>query len=480
MVSNKMKKRIAVTIVIVILVSVSAFSASASFEGLAADRLVITVGYFGGPYYEKAVFTADEMWALDVQYLDYTAIDNMPSVVITHAAGVTLSDLMDAAGIDLGSVQSFNFWTNDKEGGYYNSMTKAFLIDTPRYCYYTLPDNFDYDEGCGNEYATADGVRVPTMIALADDWRRSLAGASFGSDYINLDSSVRFRLVYGQTDAVTRTASDSAKWIHRIEVTLGGAPTLTLDASVLDLEVGSRYRSEARISAADPVIAANAEIIWSSSDERIAAVDEAGEITVHAEGRVTVTAEWGGQSVSVVVSGTEAAEAINDEQLTINDGESIEHEREMDSGGNAGEFGIRDSELHIDGGAYALQETAGHDLDADNEAEGMSASEYDIPDEPADELQIALSDAFDDFVTLEATIEFKPELIGRELSIIASSDYQSNSDLGGVQNWRRDEMASTAVELPIIPNEVKMTYIFIALILFFLGGLVEFTRSKHP
>jgi hypothetical protein len=273
------------------------------FGGYAADALSVTVGYFGGPYYEKAVFTLEELWAMDVVYEDYTLIDNMPSVVIDHVAGVALADLMDAAGIDLGSVQGFNFWTNDKQGAYYTSLTKAFLLDTPRYRYYSLPDNFDYDTGAGNAYATADAARVPTVIALADDWNRVLAGASFGSDYMRLNAHTRFRLLFGQTDAHTRTASSSAKWIHAIEATLGGAPTLTMDESVLDLEVGSRFRSEVSLGDTDPAIAANAEIVWSSSDENVAVVDEGGVIAVRKEGAATVTARFGGASASVLVNG---------------------------------------------------------------------------------------------------------------------------------------------------------------------------------
>jgi hypothetical protein len=289
------------------------FAASAldddAFGGYAADALTVKVGYFGGPYYEKAVFALEDLWAMEVLYEDYTLIDNMPSVVIDHVAGVTLADLMDAAGVDLASVQSFNFWTNDKQGAYYTSLTKRFLLDTPRYRYYSLPDNFDYDTGAGNAYATADAARVPTVLALADDWNRVLAGASFGSDYLRLDTNTRFRLVFGQTDAHTRTASNSAKWVHSIEVTLGGAPTLTMDASVLELEVGSRFRSEASLVDTDPVIAANAEIVWSSSDESVASVDANGEITVHREGAATVTARFGDASASVLVNGKQGAGA---------------------------------------------------------------------------------------------------------------------------------------------------------------------------
>jgi hypothetical protein len=81
------------------------------------------------------------------------------------------------------------------------------------------------------------------MIALSDDWNRSLAGASFGSDYSNLNTSTRFRLIFGQTDAKERTASRSAKWIYAIEVTLGGAPPDSA-SELPDGKVGSLFSSE--------------------------------------------------------------------------------------------------------------------------------------------------------------------------------------------------------------------------------------------
>jgi hypothetical protein len=391
-------------------------------RALTADTLTVTVGYFGGPYYEKAVFTADELWAMNVAYTDYTFIDNMPSVVIDHVAGVTLSDLMDAAGIDLGSVQSFNFWTNDKEGGYYNSFTKRFLIDTPRYCYYSLPDNFDYDYGAGNEYATADGARVPTMIALADDWNRALAGASFGSDYLNLNTDTRFRLVYGQTDAVTHTASDSAKWIHRIEVTLGGAPTLTFNEVNFDLEIGSKLRTEPRVSAADPVIAENIQIEWRSSDETIATVDETGEITVHAEGAATISALINGAEAGTVSVSGKPGTAIDNGQGTV-----------------------------------------------ENEDEDEDAGDGEIQSNPSPQATPQPS-AVNDQLSTDA-------VLGREITVVASQ-----SDNGGVQNWRGDEMPDSAEELPIIPEKVAATYFLIAVAIFLVGGVWEyakFRRSRH-
>ena len=443
-----MIKKLTVFIAVLLLVfalTIPAFAADDDeTSGLAADMLTITVGYFGGPYYEKAVFTLDELWAMDVQYLDYTFIDNMPSVVINHAAGITLADLLDAAGIDLGSVQSFNFWTNDKAGGYYTSLTKSYLIDTPRYCYYSLPDNFDYDEGAGNEYATADAVRVPTMISLADDWTRCIAGASFGSDFTNLNTNTRFRLVFGQTDAVIHTASNSAKWIHRIEITLGSAPTITLDASVLELEVGSVFRTEAYVNAADAVIAANTTVEWSSSDESIATVDENGVISVHAEGTATVTARVGDSVATITINGTP--------------GEVIQ--------GNAGTgTGVSPGDgTGGDGGGSDNSSTQNNNV-LENTPPANTTPSITTPPESAA------------VITPDTSTSF---IIGREISILPPAGSQSDSSDGGVQNWREGEMSDTAVELPIIKEDNPMLIVaaIAVVVVFALGGVFELIKFK--
>lgn len=83
---------------------------------------------------------------------------------------------------------------------------------------------------------------------------------------------------------------------------LGGAPVLTLDASVLEGEVGSVLRTQAGVTA-DSAVLANEPVIWSSSDERVATVDENGNITVHAEGTAVITASFAGVTASVTVNG---------------------------------------------------------------------------------------------------------------------------------------------------------------------------------
>jgi hypothetical protein len=453
-----MKRLFAVITALLIAFPLTAFAiVDDNLQGEPADSLTITVGYFGGPYYEKAVFTVEELWALDVQNVEYTAIDNMPAVIIEHAAGVTLADLMDASGIDIGSVQTFNFWTKDKTTDYYNSLTKTFLIDTPRFCYYSLPDNWDKDEQAANEFATLDAVRVPTMIALADDWQRVIAGATFGSGFDNLTETKRFRLVYGQTDVISRTASDSAKWIHRIEVTLGGAPTITLDTDITDAVVGSVFRTEATVQAADPTIAENLKIEWKSEDENIATVDENGVITVHREGSVIITATIGGSTATILVNGTPGETIIADPS----------GDTPIDNPG---------SEVAPNNSGQTIIDNQGEGTGELEELEiSEQTDENTAPVEPSELPVVPITIAETEIVTIP-----KGTITAREFSIIAPAKVQSQSQNGGVQNWRTDEMADSAVELPIIPEENAMLPVmFVGTIaMFAIGGCIEFITFK--
>lgn len=384
-------------------------------NGYAADTLTIKVGYFGGPYYEKHVFTLDELEGMNKVYADYTFIDNMPSVVIDHVEGIRLSDIMAAAGIDLGSVQTFYFWTKDKTSSYYTSFPKTELIDRTRYCYYSLPDNFDSDAGTGNDLAVSDAQAVDTVISLADDWNRCIAGATFGSDYQNLSTNTRFRLIFGQTDASTKTASRSAKWVHSIVVELGGSPTVTMDASVLSLEVGSVFRQEARVTATDSAIADNAELAWSSSDDSIASVDGSGNITVHAKGSAVITATFMGASASVTVNGAEAQAGI----------------------GGVGEDGS--------GTGTGSPDTQGGIVNDTGQHETVKAEEINDGD-----------------------------VYG---VLPGSGSAEKNS--GGVQNWRVYEMSETAVEMPVIPEDNPLMPVIALIATCLLFGGIVFKLLKY-
>jgi hypothetical protein len=384
----------ALTLALLLLRAVAAPAGAAEgAEQTQVDTLTIKVGYFGGPYYEKAVFTMDDLWNMDLVYDSYTFVDNMPAVGVAHVAGVTLADLMDAAGIDLNSIQSFHFQTLDGVGSQVPT-SKRELIDTPRYSFPTLPENYDDEGGGANELAWQDPQPVQTVLALEEDWRRCIEGATYTGDGRAMDSSRRLRLVYGQTDPNERTASDSYYWIYEIVVVLGGAPVLTMDASVLEGEVGSVLRTQLGVSA-DSAVVENAAVTWSSSDESVATVDENGNITVRGEGTAVITASFAGVSTSVVVNGTPGD-------------------------GNAGAGGTEEpGDPSQDASDSENTEAPGSD------AQGPEGTQ--TPDaQPAD---VVPTDATRQLLT--------PVTLAQ-------------SDVGGVQNWRQEEMSDTATALPDI------------------------------
>ncbi|GEM_PF-511735 len=277
-------------------------------EGLMADTLTITVGYYGGTYYTKKVFTLEELQAMANVQQVYSCIDNMPAVCLDAAVGVRLTDILAAAGIDVNSVQSFHFYCADVSRTWYTSMSKTYLLDTPRYYYPNLPKSWDYDEAKAISGATAGAREVDVILALQDKWRRF----AMETDYSDLTDTTRFRLLFGQSDVYTVEGSRSAKWVHTIAVTLGGSPPkgVTLNASALDLTVGSDYQLSATVEKTDQTT--DTRVIWSSSDEDIVSVDKSGNITVKGDGQATVTATtvFGGLTATVVINGsTDAADS---------------------------------------------------------------------------------------------------------------------------------------------------------------------------
>jgi len=376
-------------------------------QGLAADTLAITVGYWGGTYYTKKVFTLEELQAMaDVKQV-YSCIDNMPAVCLDAAVGVRLSDILDAAGIDVNSVQSFHFYCTDVSRTWYTSMSKTYLLDTPRFYYPNLPNCWDYDEAKATSGATAGAEEVDVILALQDKWRRFATE----TDFTDLTDTTRFRLLFGQSDVYTVEGSRSAKWVHTIAVTLGGSPPkgVTLNASALDLKVGSKYQLSAAVEKTDNTT--DTRVTWSSSNEDIISVDKSGKITVKGEGQATVTATTvsGGLTATVVVNGDKSAGDVTAAGNSDNN-----------NGSNSGD--------NTSGRKTTTTDTA-------NASRAASGAVYRI--------------------MLNGSI---PET--------------ENSD-AAVQNWRNIEMAKNAVALPDIKTDsplMKMTLIVIAAL--FVSGIV--------
>ena len=115
------------------------------------------------------------------------------------------------------------------------------------------------------------------------------------------------------------TADMSGKAVDPTKVP-GGPPTgISLDRNRLDLPVGGTYRLEATVT---PFNATNQDLIWSSSDTRVATVDNRGLVTVVGLGTavITVTTAEGNHKAICVVNGPDEEQDEEAASLTSSTG----------------------------------------------------------------------------------------------------------------------------------------------------------------
>jgi len=417
-------------------------------SGMRADSLTINVGYYGGPYFEKKVFTVDELASLGVVSAVYSYIDSMPAVCLVYAKGVPIRTIMKAAGIDMNSIQRFYFYTNDKKGGYYTDFRKKDLIDTTRYYYPNLVYRFyepDYESDRYDEQAAEGAIPVEPMMAISDNWQRHLPWKDgFGEiDYSVQRTYTRFRLMYGHVDTFSCTAKKSAKWVHSINVMLGGGPTVTTDVSVLEKEVGSKHRITATVSAAADLLAEHIRqaLVWSTSDSSVATVDDKGNVTITGEGEAVITIEYNGEVLaSVLVKGGK-----EDSSKPPKNEEIIAGARFTTGGKGTG----------LPAGA----------ANRPTKKETLLKSE--------EKVEIG-ADASTNIIALRLGNVNQSDGI---LSILAGSK-ENKGDQGTVQNWRKTEMADTATPLGWIDGDVPMQMVVFGILallsISIIGRVAEF------
>lgn len=294
-----------------------------AFGQTAGETLTVRVGYWGedGDYRVKAELTRQQLEALPQQTNFYTNMTRVGTIMATVGRGPKLSDVINAAGIDTGSVRMIHLRTTDA-GGRVNSWFLDFKADkyigSDLYYYPNIIDNWEIlGERLGRplEGALEGMTRVDTILAI-ESYSTKVPSKAKEINASQMNEEDSYRLCAGQSlltegqETSDVSSNESAKWIFGIDVTLWGSPEdatgLEISLDDPDIMVGSTRKIGAVVKGQelfeDKV---SGRLKWTSSDKDIAVVDDEGNVTILKEGTVTITATTeNGISRSVTINGT--------------------------------------------------------------------------------------------------------------------------------------------------------------------------------
>lgn len=264
----------------------------------ATKSVIIKVGYFGGPYYEKAVLTLDDLATLDEYRGTYTFLDKGGFMAYADAKGYRLTDILRLAGVDVNSINRCHFGGDDGDSVYHVSIDSKTLFGSERYAFPNLSYYYGVPPGEVSRRVTdMDAVwrsaeNVPTILSVRDNYDRVF---DYFGEYNPREHEYTeekgLRLFFGQTAPNTVNANQMAQRVFRIEVEFGGAPTISVGQEQLELKVGSDYKVRVTVNSSDEVItkAILSGLKWSSSDESVVQVDSNGQLTVVGKGEAVIT-----------------------------------------------------------------------------------------------------------------------------------------------------------------------------------------------
>ena len=298
----------------------------------AGDVLVVRVQYYGeigDKIREKASFSRSELESMGAATYYYSNITRVGTVMSMAARGPEVMTIIERAGIDPGSIQNVTFRTTD---GYTRNFTVGGHLTATKYYYPNLNSNYERNEE-GNaltplEGATAGRETVPAILAL--EFGESKEPGIHAED-LTMSTNKTYRFCMGQSDLAEGrmtnpsdgggdiTSMESCHSIYGIDITLSGSPIhgMSLDLDDTSIKVGSMKQvsiSRDVDEAFEGAFTAE-DLVWTSSDESIAEVNSKGEVTVHKQGSVTITATApDGTSASITINGVEDEEKPEKEE----------------------------------------------------------------------------------------------------------------------------------------------------------------------
>lgn len=330
-----MKKRIAAIICIAAMVLcqvvfvIPAVAYAEEGSGVAGKVLSVRVQYAAerdDKIREKASFTSSELATMGSSIYRFSNVTDVGTVLQIVAKGPRLIDVINASGIDLGSIEMITFRTTDGSGDH-SHYSRNFYVGThltaTRYYYPNLAKNYQRNEDgtalTPLEGALEDAQAVPSILALMSESTKNPNRVISESEMHTIEA---FRFCLGQTplkEGVETApgygggdvnAMDSAQYIYGMDITLYGSPVegIELDLDDPDLKIGSEKKIGAVIKGdelfADDFGFTAEDLTWSSSDPDIVSVSEDGTIKVLKEGSAVITATApNGMTAAITING---------------------------------------------------------------------------------------------------------------------------------------------------------------------------------
>lgn len=192
-------------------------------------------------------------------------------------------------------------------------------------------------------YYTTDGT-IPTINSSmfnwsASRWRDQRGDVKGVNETIKVEKDTVIKMITigpgkEDSDVVTFkfTADMTGKAVDPTKVP-GGPPTgVTLDKNSINLPIGSTFKLDANI---EPFNATDQTLIWSSSDTRVATVDNHGLVTIVGPGTATITVSTavGDHAAICVINGPDMEDSSKEitiaADISFNDDELLEPPAEV-------------------------------------------------------------------------------------------------------------------------------------------------------
>lgn len=157
----------------------------------------------------------------------------------------------------------------------------------------TVPDNLDVKLNDGNE------TTVETTVSPADATDVKVSYTSTDEAVATVDKDGRVQVLQpGECDITTTLMQDGEKVTEKTTHVKAfyEVESITLDSNEGKLTVGKSHTIKATVAPEE--VAAETTIEWSSSNEKVATVDENGKVTAIAAGEATITANAGEKSTT--------------------------------------------------------------------------------------------------------------------------------------------------------------------------------------